>query len=245
VDDFIGYLEPVKEKACAKMRYGVEKDQPVAVVIGKLLEKFRGGDKEDLFTKENEVNQQQIYKLQAVLKNIADAERENKGLLEAINKCRELAEKMTTLVNLDPRYAEERTLISDPMKPGHEKNTKAEITTGWNAHRVNEMGTWEEVAVLRDRPAHTIEIENTLEGKEEFEVVAMADGNKYVGSIKWGWEMEGPKPKLQYGGKIKKENNGEASNEFYKAAEAWNKMIIEDPMDKNKKYTPIQLPTKQ
>lgn len=72
----------------------------------------------------------------------------------------------------------------------------------------------------------------------------MADGNKFVGSIRWGWKVDGQNPQLEPAA-IEKVADGSASLEFFRAAEAWNKMKVKDLADPNVTHQTIQLPLQQ
>jgi hypothetical protein len=148
-------------------------------------------------------------------------------------------------VNLDPRYHEERTDEGDAFSPRakSDDNPAFSGTTGWPATRAKGDDAWEGEAMLRDQPSHKIPEGHELEGKEHFETAAMADGNKFVGSVKWGWRINGLDPVLDPP-EIEVVSYGEASDEFYEAAAMWNQMLVTDPRDSEIQYTTLQLPTK-
>ena len=145
-------------------------------------------------------------------------------------------------MNLDPRYAEERSSSAGPMRPSRAAGALAQGTTGWNARRPGGTDPWPGAAVLRDRPAHTVARGTELEGQEVFEVAAMADGDKFVGSINWGWKIDGVTSEL-VAPTITKADDGGSSAEFMEASAAWNEMEVADLRDPTLKHRPMQLPT--
>ena len=181
--------------------------------------------------------------LQTKLDNILKAENGNPSEAVATNVplAKTVVKQSRKKVNLDPRYAEERKSDQDAMKTSEVSGTLAHGTTGWNATRTNGTDAWPGAAVLRDQPSHKVVTGTELIGREEFEVAAMADGEKFVGSIKWGWKIDGTVAELLHPF-IAKVSNGEASGEFYEAAKAWNDMKVPD-VD-GEELSTIQLPTK-
>jgi len=161
---------------------------------------------------------------------------------DIVPKAKKVVNNSRRKVNLDPRYAEERKSSEGKRKKSEASGTKAQGTTGWSATRASAQEDWTGAAVLRDRPAHTVKKGTELEGQEEFEVVAMADGDKFVGSIKWGWKIDGTKAELLHP-EIVKASEGDATEELYEAAKKWNEMKVKD-LDARTELSPMQLPTK-
>ncbi len=182
--------------------------------------------------------------LKTKLQNIFKAEGANPAteIEENVPKAITVVENSRKTVNLDPRYAEERSSTYGAMKPSEVSGTIAKDTTGWNATRSLGHKAWQAAAVLRDRPAHTVTKNTELEGQEVFEVAAMADGGKFVGSIRWGWKIDGTVAE-RVNQEIEIVNHGEASDEFYQAAQKWNEMTVPD-LDGKTPLTTMQLPEK-
>ena len=147
-------------------------------------------------------------------------------------------------MNLDPRYPEQRASTKEDLKPTGKLGKSSVPTTGWPAKREDTDGDWAGDAMLRDRPAHKVLEGHTLRGREVFETAAMADGNKMVGSIKWGWSIDGVDPQLAPA-EIEKVDHGAASGEFFKAARKWNAMKVTDLDDRGTTHKPMQLPVGQ
>jgi hypothetical protein len=146
-----------------------------------------------------------------------------------------------TKVNLDPRYAEERHTEDEPLKRSQPTGTVPRGTTGWPATRANVEDDWGGDAMLRDRPAHTVELAHTLRGQESFEVSAMADQNLFVGSVAWGWKIDGDDPVLDPATIVMRSYGG-ASEDFFEASEKWNEMSVDDLISDDT-HTTMQLPT--
>lgn len=147
-------------------------------------------------------------------------------------------------INLEPRYHEQRATEEAPLKETGTSDTDFSGTTGWPAHRETGEDDWAGDAMLRDRPAHEFVPDHILKGVEQFETVALADGDKFVGSVKWGWRINGRDPEL-HPSEIELVDYGEASDDFYEAAEKWNTMSVQDPKNKDVKHTTIQLPVRE
>jgi len=205
----------------------------------------------DMLTKVDSADYAQINSVRAgILTNklemILKAERQQghpSGEIESgVDEAKELIKNTRRRMNLDPRYAEERSGATGAMKPSEVAGTGAKGTTGWNAKRGADDAGWAGAAVLRDRPAHKVSAGTELEGQEEFEVAAMADGEKLVGSINWGWKINGTTSELLHP-TIVKADEGESSKEFLRAAAAWNVMDVRNPVKPEEVHTPMQLPT--
>jgi len=149
-----------------------------------------------------------------------------------------IIEAQTKSVNLDPRYSEERSSANAPLKApraiGQERGSG-----GWTA--VKQGNVWATNAALRDQPGHKIALNDQVVGSEHFETAAMADGTEFVGSIRWGFRIEGGRAVLDPPA-IERVNAGSASGEFFAAAEAWNAMAVPDPVT-GLAHRTMQLPT--
>lgn len=136
------------------------------------------------------------------------------------------------LVNLDPRYAEQRTDVNDPMKArpdGDLSNLESaggDLKQGHVTSAEKGSDTWN-TALLSDEPTVPIIGNKGIKGKQEFEVTAMHEGSggdAYVGSVKWGWEVgDDGQPKII---NLSKVSDGSASAAFKGAAGAWNAMDV-------------------
>jgi hypothetical protein len=133
------------------------------------------------------------------------------------------------LVNLDPRYAEQRLTEDAPMKarPGGDLSQlepTGALKQGHVTSAQKSGGSWN-TALLSDEP--TVPVRSaSISGKQEFEVTALHEGSggdSYVGSVKWGWEVGGDgRPKIIALTKIA---DG-ASGAFKAAAGVWNEMNV-------------------
>lgn len=172
-----------------------------------------------------------------------DAEEHNgqlePGLRLGVAEVFRLLAAQTKLVNLDPRYAEERSSADAPLKPVRQPGNLAG-SGGWTA--VRENGAWQSNAALRDQPGHKIAPTDVLTGGEYFETAAMADGNEFLGSVAWGFEIINGRAVLDPP-EIALVDYGAASNEFFAAAAAWNAMTVRDPVSGGA-LTPLQLPSR-
>ncbi len=145
--------------------------------------------------------------------------------------------------NLDPRYTETRTSVDQPLRKGNRMGGGNAATKYTQEEK--EQGGSEDVwraARLKDQPGHTIDRGQRLVGSEQFEVAAMADGEEYLGSIRWGFTIKDGRSVLDPA-EIKLVNYGSASSEFFAAGEAWNSMRVLDPSNQTLR-SPIQLPTR-
>ncbi|HVV82311.1 MAG TPA: DUF4157 domain-containing protein [Kofleriaceae bacterium] len=178
------------------------------------------------------------------LKAIQQAEGGNIApqLTQGIAEVERLLYAQSHTMNVDPRYPEQRSSSQRDLKQTQKvENVGTGGTTGWPARRDQPQDDWHGYAMLRDRPAHTVAEGHQLRGREIFETAAMADGDKMVGSIRWGWSIDGTEPQLTPA-EIEKVDHGAASTEFFKAAKAWNEMSITDLDNPTVSHTPIQLP---
>ena len=66
--------------------------------------------------------------------------------------------------------------------------------------------------------------------------------DRFVGSVKWGWRIDGTTAELLYPTIVEADPGG-ASREFMEAAAAWNEMEVADLRDASIKHRPMQLPT--
>lgn len=134
------------------------------------------------------------------------------------------------LVNLDPRYAEQRLSAEAAMKERPEgdlsklESAGGALKQGHVTSATKSGGRWN-TALLSDEP--TVPVRSaSISGKQEFEVTALhesAAGDRYVGSVKWGWEVgDDGRPKILALTKIA---DG-ASGAFKAAAGAWNEMQV-------------------
>lgn len=176
--------------------------------------------------------------LSTKLKNAAGSE-PAATVKNALWRATEVIANQSREVNLDPRYHEERTSVEQFMVSPKPRDD-ASGSTGWAALKVN--GAWRSGAALRDRPSHTRPEGQRLVGGEHFEVAAMADGRKFLGSVRWGWKIANECSVLDPA-QIELVSKASASEDLFEAAEKWNAMRIPDPVTKGKSYTPIQLPT--
>jgi hypothetical protein len=150
------------------------------------------------------------------------------------------------IVNLDPRYHEERHSATDPFY-----NPRGVMLGGGQAaieytREQREQGgaadRWRP-ALLKDEPAHTTGPNDVLSGDERFEVAAMADGERYLGSVRWGWRIDERTQQAELEPpEIMPVSTTSASAEFFAAAEAWNRMPVPDPQ-RGPDFRTMQLPT--
>ena len=138
------------------------------------------------------------------------------------------------LVNLDPRYAEQRL----DEKADYKQRPKGDLSTlqteggglvqGMVVSAVKSGDIWT-TALLSDEPTIPHPTLKKLQGKQEFEVVAMYEpivgDSQYIGSVKWGWQSDGEGNLTLLNFEIG--SHGLASVEFVEAAEAWNKMDLD------------------
>lgn len=153
--------------------------------------------------------------------------------------------------NLDPRYTETRT--SDTA--GLSKYSGSSLgTTGWSVEG-NDTPNWANGAMLRDNPGAIVKPGQALSGGMQFEVAAnikTKDKEYFGGSVKWGWEVSGTDGLTPVINPTTLEiaSQGEATDELFEAADAWNKMEVPETLldfdpATGKKNKPIQLPGKQ
>src|SRR5262249_37788747 len=140
------------------------------------------------------------------------------------------------------RYSEQRENTTEPLKaprdPGQETGSG-----GWTA--VKQQGAWASTAALRDAPGHKMLPTDILTGDEHFEVAAMADGQKFLGSVRWGYRIDDTAQTLNLGGQpvqvacqsvldpngIVEVSHGAASDDFLTASKKWNEMPVPDPIN--------------
>lgn len=130
------------------------------------------------------------------------------------------------LVNLDPRYAEERLSSGEAMKarPDGDLSTLESSGGGLKQGHVTSAaksgGRWT-TALLSDEPTVPLPTSKSIAGRQEFEVTALHEGAGYVGSVRWGWEVsKGGAPKILPLEKV----HDAASADFRAAAKKWNEM---------------------
>jgi hypothetical protein len=150
------------------------------------------------------------------------------------------------LVNLDPRYHEERHSAADPLyDPRGNPFGGGQAAIEYSQQQREEGGArdrWRP-ATLKDQPGHDIKPNEVLTGGETFEVAAMADGERYLGSIRWGWRIDDQTQRAELDPpSIMPVSSGSASAEFLAAAEAWNQMPVPNPQG-GAPFRTIQLPT--
>ncbi|MHB8628820.1 MAG: hypothetical protein ACYDBJ_21540 [Aggregatilineales bacterium] len=157
---------------------------------------------------------------------------------DGVPKLQNIMEAQAKSINLDPRYSEERRntggSLKAPRAPGQEVGSG-----GWTA--VKQDGVWVSNAALRDAPGHKIAQGDQVNGREQFETTAMADGNKFIGSIRWGYNVANSISTLDPA-QIELVNYGSASNELFKAAKQWNNMQVPDTFNEDLKHRTMQLP---
>lgn len=137
------------------------------------------------------------------------------------------------LVNLDPRYAEQRMDEGEDYKQRPQgdlsrlKSDGGDLVQGMVVSAVNSGGTWT-TALLSDEPTIPHPNLKTLTGKQEFEVVAMYEPKggdlQYIGSVRWGWECDGQGNVTLLDFEIGSDDW--ASDAFVEAAVAWNAMVL-------------------
>jgi hypothetical protein len=135
------------------------------------------------------------------------------------------------LVNLDPRYTEKRL---DEKAPLSKKGGKVSGTAGHSVTS-DDSKLWSEGALLRDNPGAVNP--KKLEGGMEFEVSALIEAydetedkmkHFFGGSVRWGWKAtgkDGLTPEIDPAD-IQVADEGEASEIFFKAVDAWNQMRV-------------------
>jgi hypothetical protein len=136
------------------------------------------------------------------------------------------------LVNLDPRYAEQRMHEGEPYKqrPGGDlsklRRDGGDLVQGMVVSAVKSGGRWT-TALLSDEPTIPHTSLQTLSGRQEFEVAAMYEPSggdlQYIGSVKWGWECNDGNVTLLA---FEKGSYDWASDEFLEAGVAWNEMVL-------------------
>lgn len=130
-------------------------------------------------------------------------------------------DKHGKLVNLDPRYTEQRLTASEPLRQKPVGLFQLP-TTGYAAQKKEDGWT---TAELRDRPAIEYPLANLLSGGMEFEVVAMAEKGEqkwYVGSVCWGWRVNKGLESILTPTEIQLGDYEQATPRFFKAAIKWN-----------------------
>ncbi|WP_020589077.1 hypothetical protein [Desulfobacter curvatus] len=140
--------------------------------------------------------------------------------------------------NLDPRYSETR------MDENEELNIQGKTSHPYSVKSGKKVsGKWTK-AQLNDEPGLNTRIrrvEHTLTGGMKFEVAALHnDTGQYLGSIRWGWEMNTGTPELTPAD-IERVDFGSASKTFHRAAKKWNETKILDQLSSTS-HVPIQLP---
>jgi len=148
------------------------------------------------------------------------------------------------VINLDFRYSEKRTSEAGNLNVAG--NTANEERTVRSAKKAG--GKWS-AAVLNDEPGPTTNItgvrynvrHGVVTGAMEFEVAAFNnDTNEFLGSVKWGWKMQGgyavPEPPT-----LTVANANSATKRFFRAAGKWNRTKIVEP-GTGREHDPMQIP---
>jgi hypothetical protein len=157
------------------------------------------------------------------------------------------------VINLDPRYSEERMQETDPLNvQGIQKHDFFNARSPWSTKSAQKKnGQWS-TASLNDEPSLSRKIfgvrlnvaKATVAGAMEFEVAALHNEQRiFLGSVKWGWKIDQNGHAVLDPVKLTVASPDSASARFLKAAKKWNETPIEDPLT-GKKYTPTQLPIK-
>ena len=142
------------------------------------------------------------------------------------------------VVNLDPRYTETRLSEKKALSKKPPPFPPPPPSAGYSAHKVKGGFT---DALLKDQPAITHNMTSVVTGGMEFEVAALAKGErgeKFVGSVKWGWSVKNGTAEIK---ELSIANPGSASLGFIMAADEWNKVIYED-METGEDFETMQLP---
>ncbi len=156
------------------------------------------------------------------------------------------------VINLDPRYSEERLQETEPLNvEGRQRHDFFNARSPWSTKSAQKKnGKWS-VASLNDEPSLNRKIygvrlnvaKATVAGAMEFEVAALHnEQRRFLGSVKWGWRIDQNGHALLDPAKPTVASPDSASARFLKAAKKWNETPIEDPMT-GEKHLPIQLPT--
>ena len=156
------------------------------------------------------------------------------------------------VINLDPRYSEERMEETEPLNvEGRQRHDFFNARSPWSTKSAQKKtGVWS-TASLNDEPSLNRKIygvrlnvvKATVAGAMEFEVAALHnEQRRFLGSMKWGWRIDPNGHALLDPGKPTVASPDSASARFLKAAKKWNETPIEDPMT-GEKHLPIQLPT--
>ncbi len=151
--------------------------------------------------------------------------------------------KSSYLANLDPRYTEKRMKPTDPFvaRPGDPNKPEHH---GHSATKRD--GRWQP-AQLRDWPGPTADEATPVTGGMEFEVAAMTEATQdkpatFVGSVKWGFSTSPLNTARIDPAELTQKKEGDASPEFFAAAERWNKMQVPSS---GGPVAPLQLPVQQ
>ncbi len=212
----------------------------------------RYGPNSPSYVRKNNFTTMHVQNLQRVISRLrASQAAEAKQAVEAVRSMvqYEYATRNTiTLRNLDPRYAEERTQANDPLKPrpvGDMSTLKnptgdpglpqaqggGDLLLGHTFNAACDGNGWT-TAALSDEPTVPFRMADVISGGMEFEVAALLEktnGEKrYVGSVKWGWQMIGGQSVLSPA-VLTLADGGNASGAFFKASQAWNAMTVPDP----------------
>ena len=151
------------------------------------------------------------------------------------------------ITNLDPRYTERRLNATAPLELGTSMTKRARPESIRSAKKKTDV-EWTHAA-LNDEPNVSTRIlgsspprRATVTGGMQFEVAALHnEQNQFLGSVTWGWQMEGPSAVLNPA-QLTLEVAGRASARFFKAAAKWNRTAIVDPAGGASLPT-MQLPT--
>jgi hypothetical protein len=167
-----------------------------------------------------------------------------------------------TLRNLDPRYAEERTDVNDPLKARPQGNLDTlknptgdpnqpqsqgggDLLLGHTFNATCDGNNWT-TAALSDEPTVPFKTRDAISGGMEFEVAALLEkpngDQRYIGSVKWGWQVVNNAVVLEPA-VLTLADGKNASPAFFKASEAWNNMSVPDPSNGNQVAPVLNLPT--
>jgi hypothetical protein len=147
------------------------------------------------------------------------------------------------VVNVDPRYSERRMRADQPLKLQPDSSTMGPRSTvkdgsGWR-------GAW-----LSDQPSVSVGVQSRqshgkvrgrLTGDMRFEVAALHNDREFIGSVRWGWKMDGDHPVLDPA-TLTLGDPGNASPTLLKAAAKWNTTELVDPTSGDRHKT-MPLPT--
>ncbi len=154
------------------------------------------------------------------------------------------------IINLDPRYSEERMTETEALNvKGKQKSGSYSALSPWSTKSARKTnGEWS-TASINDEPNLNRKMTGvrinvakaTVTGAMEFEVVALHnESNTFLGSVKWGWKIDGGHVVLEPP-QLTVASHDSATVRFFKAAKKWNTTPINDPTTKTQ-YMPLKLP---